>query len=152
VLATLRDSDSEQAIRLLVLIRNNASLQEIATYLDPSEETIGLIGTSSDLQQPMAARRILDTERFLNIRAFPVPAKPWTTVTDDNDFASHLISLWFTWFQPCFNWIDRDLFMRDMRSGDPKSQYCSPFLVNAILAHACVGVPLTLPLNTIITC
>ena len=132
-------------MQLLGLIRSNASLQEIEAYLDPSQETSKVVESSSNLERPTTVRRILDTEQFLNIRAFPVPARPWTTVTDDDDFVSHLISLWFTWFQPCFNWIDRDLFMRDMLSGNPRSQYCSPFLVNAILAHACVRLPFFAP-------
>lgn len=145
VLAVLRDPESEQAIQLLGLIRANAPLYEIEAYLDSLQETSEPLMPSAGLRQPTAVRRILKTEQFLNIRVFPVPTQPWTTVTDDNDFVSHLISLWFTWFHPCFNWIDRDLFMRDMLSRDPRSQYCSPFLVNAILAHACVGVPFVSP-------
>ncbi|KAL4785793.1 hypothetical protein BJX76DRAFT_346816 [Aspergillus varians] len=34
-------------------------------------------------------------------------------------------------------WIDRDLFLRDMQSSNAGSQFCSQFLVNAILAVAC---------------
>lgn len=52
---------------------------------------------------------------------------------------SRLVSLWFTWFHPFLNWLDRDLFLRDMKSGDLKAQFCSPILVNAMLAVACVS-------------
>lgn len=52
---------------------------------------------------------------------------------------SHLISLWFSWSRPFYNWIDRELFLGDMRSGNLKSKFCSPFLVQCILAEACVS-------------
>lgn len=77
-----------------------------------------------------------------DIPTWKVPAKPWTKITDDDDFVSHLISLWFTWYHPYFNWIDRDMFIRDMQLGNPQTaKYCSQFLVNIILADACVWRP-----------
>ncbi|KAL2264057.1 hypothetical protein VTK26DRAFT_2843 [Humicola hyalothermophila] len=64
-----------------------------------------------------------------------VPARPWTAVVGDG-LVSSLISAYFKWDNPMFNfWIDRQLFVRDMRSVDPTTaQYCSRFLVNAICA------------------
>jgi hypothetical protein len=84
-------------------------------------------------------RRILDAQRASVEPLFRLPAAPWTTVTDDDEHVSHLISLWFTWVHPFYYWIDRELFLRDMQSGSLDSKFCSPFLVNAILADACVG-------------
>ncbi|KAB8336725.1 hypothetical protein FH972_021034 [Carpinus fangiana] len=66
-----------------------------------------------------------------------VVARPWTTVTADDDLISHLVSLWFTWHPPFIAWIDQDLFVRDMQSGNPAAPFCSKFLVNAICAQAC---------------
>lgn len=83
-------------------------------------------------------RRILDAKRLSDIPRFQVPARPWTTVVSDNDFVSHLISLWFTWSHPFRNWIDKELFVRDMQAGSLSARFCSPFLVNIILADACV--------------
>lgn len=68
-----------------------------------------------------------------------VPAKPWTTVTDDDDFVSHLISLWFTWAHPWWHWVDEQAFMEAMHSGDLENPNCSPYLVNMILADSCVS-------------
>jgi len=34
-----------------------------------------------------------------------------------------------------FSWVEKELFLEDMISG--RSDFCSPFLVNAILAQAC---------------
>jgi hypothetical protein len=85
-----------------------------------------------------ARRRVLDARRLSDDPLWEVPANPWTDVTDDDAFVSHLVSLWFTWYHPSFSYLDRDLFIKDMQSGDVEnSLYCSPFLVNAILADAC---------------
>lgn len=70
---------------------------------------------------------------------FRVPAKPWTTLTDDDGFVSHLISLFLEWVNPFFRPLEEDLFIRAMQSGDLNSEYCSPLLVNSILAYACVS-------------
>ncbi|THW69905.1 hypothetical protein D6D25_00779 [Aureobasidium pullulans] len=69
---------------------------------------------------------------------FRVPAKPWTTLTDDDEFVSHLISLFLEWVNPFFRPLEEDLFIRAMQSGDLNSEYCSPLLVNSILAYACL--------------
>jgi hypothetical protein len=68
-----------------------------------------------------------------------VPAKPWTTVTDDDDLVSHLMSLWLTWAHQWWQWIDRPTFIEAMKAGDLGSYICTPYLVNMILADACVG-------------
>jgi hypothetical protein len=83
----------------------------------------------------------MDVRRITDMPLFEVPAKPWTSVTDDDAFVSHLITLYFTWQQPTFRWVDRDLFLADMRAGKTGSRFCSPLLVNIILAVACVSIP-----------
>lgn len=95
-----------------------------------------------ELYEGLATRpadRALSIARLCDIPPFTGHAKPWTTVTDDDQFVSHLISLYFTWCCLAFNFIDRDLFLRDFNSGGINSLYCSPFLVNAMLADACVS-------------
>jgi hypothetical protein len=69
---------------------------------------------------------------------YKVPAKPWTRLTDDDDLVSHLISLYLEWVNPFFRVLEEDLFIEAMQAGDFNSEYCSPFLVNAMLACACV--------------
>ncbi|KAH8691609.1 hypothetical protein BGW36DRAFT_305078 [Talaromyces proteolyticus] len=80
---------------------------------------------------------ILPVPGLVDIPSFRVPASPWTSVTEDDSFISHLISLWFTCSFPGYNYIDQELFLRAMRSRDLRSPLCSPFLVNAMLADAC---------------
>lgn len=82
---------------------------------------------------------ILDPQLQADTPQLDVPARPWTTVTEDARFVSQLVSLWLAWFHPFCNWLDRDLFLQDMRSGDLQARFCSPFLVNAMLAVACVS-------------
>lgn len=84
----------------------------------------------------------MDINRLSDIPIIEVSANPWTSITDDDDFVSHLISLYFTWQHSILNYLDRDLFLRDMRSRELSTHFCSPFLVNSILAVACVSLHL----------
>ena len=134
---------------MLNLIRSNASLPEIQHYLNHQVPEVELalmpelIEVSHEVQRLQDAdsrsvRRILDAKRLSDQPLFQVPAKPWTSVVSDNDFVSHLVSLWLTWSHPFSNWVDRGQFVHDMQAGLLGAKYCSPFLVNAILAYACV--------------
>lgn len=51
---------------------------------------------------------------------------------------SHLVPLYFTWHNTTLNWIDPELFLMDMEKGQLGARFCSPFLVNSILAVAYV--------------
>ncbi|KAL3478133.1 hypothetical protein BJX99DRAFT_108244 [Aspergillus californicus] len=148
VLEILRESAHRHTVHLLNLIRSNASFAEIRFYIEhqlPRSEmtqTPELINVCRELEQrepsePLPKRPMLDIRRPPDVPRFSVPALPWTSVTIDEGLISRLVSLWFTWIHPFCNWIDRDLFIRDMKSGSISAQYCSPFLVNIILADAC---------------
>lgn len=144
---TLRSSSNDHVVRLLDLIRNKkGTLDEIKAYLD------GVVTDSETEMTPemqeehpetkasrRSSRRLLDVTWLSNIPLVEVPAHPWTTVTDDDGLVSFLISLWLSWSHPFCNWIDRDLFIRDMQSKDTSSTFCSPFLVNSILTEASVS-------------
>lgn len=41
-----------------------------------------------------------------------VPALPWTTITDDDNAVSHLTSLFFSWINPTWLFVEEDLFLR----------------------------------------
>lgn len=68
-----------------------------------------------------------------------VPANPWTTLTTDDSLVSHLVSIFLEWVNPSWRLVEEDLFVEAMQSGDLNSEYCSPFLVNAILSLAAVS-------------
>lgn len=155
LIRTIRDSGNRRTLQLLDLVRSNASLAEIKFYLDESPAQPDLekkrAGESNDAHDNIHLTRpsdspstetkdAFDSQHLADIPLFDVPANPWTTVVQDAGLVSQLVSLWFTWFHPFSNWLDRDLFIRDMRSGDCRASFCSPFLVNAMLAVACVSV------------
>ncbi|KAF9887267.1 hypothetical protein FE257_010395 [Aspergillus nanangensis] len=152
LVGALRQSENTRIAQLLNLIRSNASLDELQVFLEHQfsrseiqaspelqEVQVQLSRSSSEDTDDVklrSGRRMMDVRRLTDLPPYRVPAKPWTTVTDDDDLVSHLISLWLTWTYPFFDWLDKDLFIRDMEQGKVRCQYCSPFLVNAILSEA----------------
>ncbi|KAB8227196.1 fungal specific transcription factor domain-containing protein [Aspergillus alliaceus] len=156
LLGAIRESENTRVAQLLNLIRSNASFDEIAIFLElqfsrteierspelrefqnqltrPSDDDND---EAEERNMPRIPRRMLEVRRLVDIPVYKVPAKPWTTVTDDDDLVSHLVSLWLTWTYPWFDWLDKDAFIRDMQAGDVNCRFCSPFLVNAILSEA----------------
>ncbi|KAI1391792.1 nitrogen assimilation transcription factor nirA [Hypoxylon trugodes] len=64
-----------------------------------------------------------------------VPPESWTAVTSDGSLVSHLLALYFCWEYPTFASLSKEHFLRDFRDG--RERYCSPILVNALLALGC---------------
>lgn len=140
---TIRDNE-QKSPSVLNLIRSNAPLDEIRLYLAESldqrtDDKAPLKGQTDSISS--SSHKYMDIKRVCDVPLYPVIAQPWTSVSDDDALVSHLISLHFTWNGCTSNWIDRDLFLRDMRSGNLDSRFCSPLLVNSILAMACVSTP-----------
>lgn len=149
-----KDDQNVRTSQLINLIRSNASLDEIQLFLERQfspeerEKMPEVVETQNHLarmpkeeSRARPGRRVMAIQRLADIPIYRVPAKPWTNVTDDDDLVSHLISIWCTWSYPWFHWINRDLFIRDMQAGDLETEFCSPFLVNAILAETSVCKP-----------
>jgi hypothetical protein len=69
------------------------------------------------------------------------PIASWTTVTTDSNLISHLMNMYFTWHWEYFTCVPKSLFYRDFLKGCPPSghgrKYCTPLLVNAMLALGC---------------
>jgi hypothetical protein len=144
---------------LLSVIRSTDSLEEIAIALEVNlAEARGQGKTAAQTLQefreavaeashqrdsnPRKRRMVMSIQSLSDEPLFDLPAKPWTDVTDDEHFVSHLVSLYFTWEHAAWHIIDREPFLEDMKSGRLDSQSCSPLLVNAMLATACVGAHL----------
>lgn len=70
--------------------------------------------------------------------AFGLPASPWTTLVISDDLASHLVSLFLTVANPYWRSLEADVFAKEMRERKVQSEYCSPFLVSAILSRGSV--------------
>ncbi|KAK4938268.1 hypothetical protein LTR10_021247 [Elasticomyces elasticus] len=65
-------------------------------------------------------------------RSGTFPPAAWTAATDNDNLVQHLLSLYFCWEYPVFASLSREHFLLDFQSG--RGRYCSPLLVNAILA------------------
>jgi hypothetical protein len=59
----------------------------------------------------------------------------WTTATTDGELVKHLLSLYFAWSHPFYMLFPEEVFWYGLNN--KKSKYCSPMLVNAVLALAC---------------
>jgi hypothetical protein len=155
LLKVMRAEDETYALKLLEIIRRDATAEEIRAYIDHTLSTIDETRGASEevVRQLKNARHIIGLDaseqsfrpQVMDIHylcgqvPFRVPAQPWTTVTTDGDLVSHLVSLYFTWDYPFYVFLDRDVFLKHMVNGDTTSEFCSPFLVNALLANACVS-------------
>jgi hypothetical protein len=70
--------------------------------------------------------------------AISVTAQPWTKLTSDNALVSHLVTVFLNYSNVYWRYVEEDLFLYGMQRGLP-SEFCSPFLVNAICALACLS-------------
>ncbi|KAJ5730935.1 uncharacterized protein N7483_005443 [Penicillium malachiteum] len=149
----VREADESNALQLLDIIRRNAPPHEIRTYINETLAKLGADNTAPretvakledaryliniDAEGPSFRSKVMDIHYLCDEAPFKVPAQPWTSVTSDADLVSHLVSLYFTWNYPFQGVLDRDVFLKHMRSGDLHSEFCSPYLVNALLSNAC---------------
>lgn len=62
-------------------------------------------------------------------------SETWTCVTGDIELTRHLLALYFCWEYPNFAPISKEHFLRDFHVR--RHRYCSPMLVNALLALGC---------------
>ncbi|KAK6519065.1 hypothetical protein TWF281_003754 [Arthrobotrys megalospora] len=149
ILDHIKGSSVSSLQRVLEVIRGQASLEEIMMFIRndqtpflptdvispaPATTPLSLLMNEEWYQgmEPVDGidLNVLDDRPILNLSAHP-----WTTVTDDDELVSHLMSLYMTWDHPVWHLFDWDIFIDAMKSGD--TNYCSPLLVNATLAEAC---------------
>lgn len=71
------------------------------------------------------------------------PITTWTKVTDNAELINHLVTMYFAWHYPYFTTLSKDLFYKEFVHGlrgsphAPGTVYCTPLLVNAMLALGC---------------
>lgn len=66
----------------------------------------------------------------------------WTSVTSNKELIIHLLNMYFTWHYTYFATLSKSLFFRDFfhgkrEDGSIQPEYCTPLLVNAMLALGC---------------
>lgn len=72
-----------------------------------------------------------------------VKPSEWTTVCKDDALLRELLTAYFTHEYHLWPAFQKDCFLEDMakpRADNSKTPSCSPLLVNAILAYACVSI------------
>ncbi|ETI22501.1 hypothetical protein G647_06576 [Cladophialophora carrionii CBS 160.54] len=141
LLSSLKSSSSSEAAQLLELIKGDASLEEIVRFLDRhpgklADEARATLSPSPPLGSQQ--RRMLTLTELTDNPTYKVTAAPWTTVTEDDFFVSHLLSAYLSWYHWYYHNFDERLFLGAMAAGDLGSIYCSPFLVNAVLGMGCM--------------
>jgi hypothetical protein len=62
-------------------------------------------------------------------------AETWTAIANDINLVQHLLALYFCWEYPTLASLSKEHFLQDFRDG--RHRYCSPVLVNALLALGC---------------
>ncbi|KJZ78743.1 hypothetical protein HIM_02134 [Hirsutella minnesotensis 3608] len=81
---------------------------------------------------------------LVNLPTKQLPISKWTKVSSDNRLLNHLMNLFWTWDSTLSRMVDRDVFLEDLKSGADndaedgleRAEFCSPFMVNALLAVA----------------
>jgi hypothetical protein len=66
-----------------------------------------------------------------------IQVSKWTSVETDDELLRVLLQGYFLHDYANYTCFQKDIFLQAMRDGD--TRFCSPLLVNAVLAEACVG-------------
>ena len=128
-------------------LRNRIFSARALTLLLQKASSPAQIGSPSAQHKAAPGGRLVTRphrDETLDMPLRVVSAKPWTRVTDDDLFVSRLDSIYLNHQNPFYCHVEADLFLQGTTSGLLKSEYCSPFLVNAICALACLSVWLAL--------
>ncbi|KAL2800285.1 fungal-specific transcription factor domain-containing protein [Aspergillus keveii] len=102
-----------------------------------SPEDLQSVG-SQDSSSAMVNHSRISIRELCDTPLLRVECRAWTAVTQDDHLVSHLISVYFTWDHPLMQVVDQNLFLEHMKLGDTRSKFCSPMLVNSILALASI--------------
>ncbi|KAF3143611.1 hypothetical protein TWF569_007232 [Orbilia oligospora] len=114
-MTVLRNPTGTSIEELLMFIRNDGksilSKQDIRPT--PATTDLTLLGKSqvetTDQTVPeQISLGIIDDRPLSDLN---LTAEPWTTITDDDELVSHLISSYIAWDAVAWNWFDVDIFL-----------------------------------------
>lgn len=100
------------------------SIQSLTTPNAPPDQHI--------YQMPYHSAHTIDP------RIQSVKAATWTSVTTDDALVANLLGIYFQYEFPRARPFQKDLFLDDLARGH--TRFCSPLLVNAVLANAAHGL------------
>ena len=143
LLTKIRRSTQPDAQELIDLIKRDASIEEILAFIDehPGEianEVRRSLSTSPIPTPGSGIRKVLAISDLIDNPTVRVSVGPWTKVTSDDNFVSNILSAYLNWYHYYYHNIDSTAFIEAYRKNDLDSPYCTPFLVNAVLAMGCV--------------
>ena len=78
----------------------------------------------------------LEDRRYCDARLNQLKIDYWTKIPIGDEFAASVLSYHFETYHAIFGCVDVDLFLSDLVNH--KLDYCSPFLLSAIMSFACV--------------
>ncbi|KAJ5559293.1 hypothetical protein N7535_009521 [Penicillium sp. DV-2018c] len=95
--------------------------EKTVSKLEDMKKLINVEGTS-----PTFRSKVMDIHFLCDEAPLKVPAQPWTTVTEDGELVSHLISLYFSWEWPVSAFLDMGVFVKHMQRGVVGKAYVVP--------------------------
>ena len=108
-----------------------------ATFKDPlSPRTTHDHSGASEHQIPYL--RPYHAAEMVDPLLLKVTAARWTSVISDEQLLMRLLNAYFLFHHPWFAAFNKDYFLEDMAAG--RGRFCSPLLVNTVLAAACVSL------------
>ena len=84
----------------------------------------------------------LKDRRYCDPRLNQLKIDYWTKIPISDEFAASVLSYHFETYHAIFGCVDVDLFLSDLVNH--KLDYCSPFLLSAIMSFACVCLHLSM--------
>lgn len=96
------------------------------------------LSTSESSPNPSEGPRTAGpTRTFCDLRLSQFDIEKWTDVRIDTELAAGALSFYLETDHPILGLFDADLFLHDLVSGE--HNFCSPMLVNSVLAWSCVS-------------
>jgi hypothetical protein len=90
-------------------------------------------GLKSSLATPESGQ----DRQYCDSRLSSLKIEYWTRIPISNEFAASVISHYLETYHAIFGCFDADLFLTDLVGR--KLDFCSPFLLSALMSFACVG-------------
>jgi hypothetical protein len=162
LIALIRAGQPQVRDQILVDIQNTTSVADLAVRVQDLVGSDAVVARTfeyifQEFHRPESELSMLRSSRSGTSAGSPftvvrnpinVRSRPWATMVDD-EMGSHLLSLFFTWQQPWRQYIDKTSFLAGMVSQRDTNDnvFCSPLLVHAIFAYACVRLRLSFGSN-----
>jgi hypothetical protein len=131
-LSSIRKSPAPMSLGMTESVEGSSSIVRNVTILPPSPLRGARMRRISPVAGPTLDRQYCDS------RLNHLKVGYWTCIPISNEFAACVLSHYFETDHPMFACVDADLFLSALV--DRTLEHCSPFLVCAMMAFACVRI------------